>query len=101
MTSERSLPITSAKGSSLTALLPKTITTRLELFQDDVRMVVAGLSGRTPPPFTRREPLARHLLATPAQSMLELLATRKLRVARVTRETPDAVSLHLVDAMGR
>jgi len=64
-------------------------------------MFVAGLSGRTPPPFTKREPLARHLLATPAPAVRDLLATRGLRVVRAVRETPDALSLYLKDPTGR
>jgi len=79
-------------------LLPKSVAARFGVLEDDVRMIVAGLSGRTPPPFTRREPLARHLSAMPAR---ELLATRTLRVVRVTRETPDAVSVCLADPTGR
>jgi ferredoxin-NADP reductase len=101
MSSERSLSVFSAPGSSFAAILPKGIATRLAVFEDDVRMIAAGLSGRTPPSFTRREPLARHLLATPAPATRELLSTKTLRVVRVTRETPDAVSLHLVDKAGR
>lgn len=101
MTSERSLSVFSASGSSLAAILPKSLAARFDALEDDVRMIVAGLSGRTPPPFTRREPLARHLLATPATPARDLLATKTLRVVRVTRETPDAVSVHLVDPTGR
>lgn len=102
MTSESSSSASSAvSDSSWQALLPKNIASRLEFVRDDVRMIIAGLSGRTPPPFTSRTPLARHLLATPAPSTHELLATRKLQVCRVTRETPDAVSLHLIDPTGR
>jgi ring-1,2-phenylacetyl-CoA epoxidase subunit PaaE len=101
MTSERSLSVFSVRGSSLGSLVPKTIAKRFEVIEDDVRMIVAGLSGRMMPSFTRRTPLARHLLATPASSIRELLATRTLRVARVIRETPDAVSLYLVDPTGR
>lgn len=102
MTSEHSLSDSSSTpGSSWQALLPKNIASRLEFVRDDVRMIIAGLSGRTPPPFTSRVPLARHLLSTPAPSTRDLLATRKLQVARVTRETSDAVSLHLIDPTGR
>jgi ring-1,2-phenylacetyl-CoA epoxidase subunit PaaE len=101
MSSERNLSVPSVQGSSLTALLPKSISARLEALQCDVRMVVAGLSGRTPPPFVPRQPLARHLIATPAPSTRDLLAARALRVARVVRETRDAVSLYLVDPTGR
>lgn len=99
MGTERSLSVSSAAGSSLVAVLPKFIASRLEVLQDDVRMIVGGWSGQTPPPFMRREPLARHVHARPASR--DLLATRTLHVARVTRETPDAVSVHLVDPTGR
>ncbi|MBK9265718.1 MAG: ferredoxin--NADP reductase [Polyangiaceae bacterium] len=102
MSSEQGLSFSSSSRESfLTARLPKAIADRLETIQHDLRMVVAGLSGRTPPSFVQRKPLARHLLATPAVSTRNLLATRTLRVARVTRETPDAVSLHLIDPTGR
>lgn len=101
MSSERSLSVSSGSRSSLTAFLPSAVATRLEALRDDVRMVVAGLSGRTPPPFVSREPLARHLIATPAPSTRALLATRTLRIERVVRETSDAVSLHLGDPTGQ
>ncbi len=101
MSSERSLSIFSARGSSFAALVPKSVAARIEALEDDVRMVVNGLSGRMTPSFTRRQPLARHLLATPAPSTRELLATRTLRVFGVTRETADAVSLQLVDPTGQ
>ncbi len=101
MSSERSLSVSSAPGSSFAALLPKSFVTRFEALEDDVRMIVAGLSGRMTPSFTRREPLARHLQVTPAPPTRELLATRTLRVVRVTRETPDAISLLLADSTGR
>jgi ring-1,2-phenylacetyl-CoA epoxidase subunit PaaE len=104
MSSERSLSVSAAdRGDrgSVQALLPRSVVSRIESVRDDVRMFVAGLSGRTPPPFTKREPLARHLLATPAPAVRDLLATRTLRVMRVVRETPDAVSLYLQDPTGR
>ncbi len=101
MRTERSLSVSSAPNSTLTSLLPKFLASRLEVLRDDVHMVVAGLSGQTPPSFTRRQPLARHVLATPAPQTRDLLATRTLHVARVIRETPDAVSIHLSDPTGR
>lgn len=81
--------------------MPKAVASRVETLRDDVRMVVTGLSGQTPPPFVTRKPLARHLLATPASSTRDLLATRTVHVTRVVRETPDAVSLYLADPTGR
>lgn len=101
MSLERSLSAFSVHGSSFAALLPKSVASRFETLEDDVRMIVAGLSGRMAPSFTLREPLARHFLATPVASTRDLLATRTLRVVRVSRETPDAISLHLVDPTER
>jgi ring-1,2-phenylacetyl-CoA epoxidase subunit PaaE len=104
MSAERSLSISSDMRGSTSpalALLPKSVVSRLLDLRDDVQMFVAGLSGHTPAPFTKREPLARHLLATPAPTARELLATRSLRVERVVRETAEAVSLVLKDPTGR
>lgn len=101
MSAERSLLDSSDGRGSALAFLPKSMASRLTDLRDDVQMFMAGLSGRTPPPFTKREPLARHLLATPAPAVRDLLATRTLRVERVVRETPDAVSLYLKDPTGR
>ena len=98
MSTERSLSVSSTQSSTVLGVLPRFITSRLEVIADDVRMIVGGWSGHTPPPFLRREPLARHVLATPAR---DVLVTRKLKVCRVIRETPDAVSLFLVDPTGQ
>ncbi|MDB4927787.1 MAG: hypothetical protein JWM10_271 [Myxococcaceae bacterium] len=57
----------------------------------DARMVLDGLAGRSPPPFFSTAPSPR-----PAA----LLGARSLRVAAVTRETHDAISLTLVDPSG-
>ncbi|MEZ4315155.1 MAG: ferredoxin--NADP reductase [Polyangiaceae bacterium] len=76
----------------------------VELFQTvrrDVVTVARDLFGERPSPVARREPLARHLLSDPLPSTGDLLAHRSLRVARVVRETEDAVSLHLEDPTGR
>ena len=101
MRTERSLSVSSAPSSPLAALLPKFVTSRLEVLQDDLRMVTASWSGQTQPSFMHRAPLARHVLATPAPQTRDLLATRTLHVTRVVRETPDAVSIHLTDPTGR
>lgn len=98
MSTERSLSVSSPQSSTVLGALPRFIASRLEVIADDVRMIVGGWSGHTPPPFLRREPLARHVLATPTR---DVLATRKLKVCRVVRETPDAVSLFLVDPTGQ
>lgn len=101
MSSERSLSVFSGMTGSARGLLPKSVVSRLADLRDDVQLFVAGLSGQTPPPFTKREPLARHLLATPAPAVRDLLATRTLRVERLVRETSEAVSLYLKDPTGR
>ncbi len=75
----------------------------------DVWTVVSDLLGQRPPSFSRREPLARHLLAPSLPDALledgrplavSLLAPRQLVVERVVRETRDAVSLYLADPSG-
>lgn len=63
----------------------------------DARMVLDGLAGRSPPPYSSRGSAAR---ATSAPLPTALPGARSLRVAAVTRETPDAVSLTLVDPRG-
>lgn len=80
--------------------LPSTSTlrARLDTLRRDLRAVADGLRGKKPPPFARRAPLGRHHhTIAPSQ---EVLAPRSLRVDRVVRETPDAVTLHLVDPTG-
>lgn len=59
----------------------------------DARMVFDGLAGRPPPPYFTRSAPSRSASST-------LLGARPLKVATVTRETPDAVSLTLVDPRG-
>ncbi len=98
MSTERNESAFSPRASSVLGGLPKFITSRLEVIADDVRMIVGGWSGQAPRSFMTREPLARHKLATPAR---DVLVTRKLRIARVIRETPDAVSLLLADPTGK
>ena len=60
----------------------------------DARMILDGLAGHPPPPFT-----SRHTTVTPVVPRT-LLGARSLRVLAVARETPDAVSLTLVDPRG-
>lgn len=71
---------------------------RLETFRRDVRTVANDLLGERTPPFERRVPLGRHHHVIPRAA--ELLAPRTVRIARVVRETNDAVTLHLEDASG-
>lgn len=63
----------------------------------DARMVLDGLAGHPPPPFSSRGSPVR-AASTPSPSSLP--GARPLRVAAVTRETPDAVSITLVDPRG-
>ncbi len=80
-------------------LLPHlSLRDRLEVLRRDVRTLANDLVGRRPPPFERRFPLGRHQHVIPRGA--ELLAARTVRVARVVRETADAISLHLEDATG-
>jgi ring-1,2-phenylacetyl-CoA epoxidase subunit PaaE len=60
----------------------------------DARMILDGLAGRPPPPFTSRRP------AVPPGIPRTLVGARSVRVVAVARETPDAVSLTLVDRHG-
>jgi len=63
----------------------------------DARMVLDGLAGKAPPPFSSREGAPSP--ATPAPSAV-LAGARPMRVVTVTRETHDTVSLTLVDPRG-
>ncbi|MDI1449913.1 ferredoxin--NADP reductase [Polyangium sp. 6x1] len=83
-------------------LLPATIVVRLEALVRDVRTVLNDLTGVRPAPYAVRKPLARHLIAvTPSPTPSAGITPRRLRVTRVVRETPDAVSLSLTDPEGR
>lgn len=62
----------------------------------DARMVLDGLAGRPPPPYWSTGTSTRAEASPPTA----LPGARALRVAAVTRETPDAVSLTLVDRRG-
>lgn len=63
----------------------------------DAKMVIDGLAGRSPPPFSSRPGGQSRAAPTPSAV---LAGARPMRVATVTRETPDAVSLTLVDPRG-
>jgi ferredoxin-NADP reductase len=84
-------------------LLPRTWTASIDQLRRDVRMVTGGLAGRRVSPFVERgsggarRPSLALLADPPAPSVL---APRTLRIARVVRETADAVSLHLEDTTG-
>lgn len=78
--------------SLLRRALPRGLTARLTQARRDAGMIVSGLRGVRPPPYltsaaSRRQPARR-------------VATRELRVSAVTRETPDTVTLTLVDPTG-
>jgi ferredoxin-NADP reductase len=63
----------------------------------DLRMLVDELRGRRPAPFRPRTARVRPPGAAPAQVAL---ATRRLRVASLVRETRDALTIELEDPTG-
>jgi len=69
------------------------LRTRLANLRRDVETVANDLFGRRAPSFTVRTPGGRHSRTIP--STKDLLAPRTVRIARVVRETADAVSLEL------
>lgn len=79
--------------------LPRVLEDRLETTRRDVAMVMDVLAGRNPP----------HLVPRPVRTFADtapLIAQRSLtprpaRVARIVRETPDAVSVFLEEPNGR
>lgn len=78
------------------ALLPRRVAERLQQVRRDVGTVVGVLSGDRPSPTVARPPRP-----TPVATAATTVATRPLRIARVVRETPDAVSLYLEEADGK
>ena len=96
------------RNRAVLSLFPRTWTASLVQLRRDVSMVARGLAGEHPPPFrTRARPAsgadgARDDApdASRSDAASRLLAPRTLRIARVVRETADAVSLHLEDPMG-
>jgi ring-1,2-phenylacetyl-CoA epoxidase subunit PaaE len=74
------------------SFLPRSLRTRLVGWRRDLHMLREGLAGRHPPPVTLRQ----RRQASSASAELG----RTLRVARVVRETPDAVTLILADPSG-
>ncbi len=75
------------------------ISERWSSFRRDVLTILRDLSGKSPPPFSVRVPLGRHL-TPPQKPSSNVLLTRSLHVVDVVRETADAVSLHVVDPTG-
>lgn len=69
------------------------LRTRLANLRRDLVTVANDLFGQRPAPFSVRAPLGRHSRTIP--SAKELLAPRSVRIAKVVRETADAVSLEL------
>lgn len=68
---------------------------RLEQGRRDLAMVIQGLRGEHPPPYVvRPKPRPRPASVRPT------LGLRELSVVEVERQTPDAVTLHLVDPTG-
>ena len=72
---------------------------RAERWVRDARTVWDGLAGRPPAPFTVRDGQGWQRAAVPAP--VAVPGSRRMRVVRVQRETPDAVSLTLRDVAGR
>ena len=83
-------------------LVPRAMTDLLEQVRRDVVMVSRRIAGRRSPLFTSRrasQSANRRVNDAPSR-MTALLAPRTLRIARVVRETPDAVTLELEDPLG-
>ncbi len=88
-------------------LLPRSFRFAAEQIRRDVSMLARRASGKHSPPFTRRQPNSPALAVRRATEdallsarRAEVLAPRTLRVARVVRETPDAITLVLEDPSG-
>ena len=84
-------------------LVPRSWSAALEQLQRDARMVARRAAGRGSSPFTTRAPGDRarvHADAASTERAATLLAPRTVRVARVIRETADAVTLVLEDPAG-
>jgi ring-1,2-phenylacetyl-CoA epoxidase subunit PaaE len=78
------------------ALFPRRIAEKLQQVRRDVGTVVGVLSGDRPSPTVARRPRTTTVPTAPTT-----VATRPLRITRVVRETPDAVSLFLEEADGK
>ena len=83
--------------------LPRSLVSALAQLRRDAAMVARRIAGKRPAPFTTRDAGSSPSSAHPpeggnvAERMAALLAPRTARVARVVRETPDAVTLVLED----
>ncbi len=91
-------------------VLPKSLEPTVEQFRRDARRFVERLSGEPSPSFVHREPPPSAPVGpvdptatAPAASKpyVDPLAPRPLRVSEVIRETPDAVTLRLLDPEDR
>lgn len=90
-TVKRNLTLPIGRVSLWSVLTP--LATRLRTLRRDLATAAGALIGRNPPPVVRTTKRTVHR-APPA------VAARSVRVARVVRETPDAVTLVLEDARG-
>ena len=89
----------------LPAFLARSLKARYVSLRRDVAMVGRTLVGQHPSPLvsraTARPTLAHAEAETPRLApAVAALSPRRLRVARVTRETEDAVTIHLEDPRG-
>jgi ring-1,2-phenylacetyl-CoA epoxidase subunit PaaE len=79
------------------AIFPRRVAEKLQQVRRDVGTVVGVLSGDRPAPTVARRPRTTPLTTTAPTAV----STRPLRVTRVVRETPDAVSLYLEESDGK
>jgi ring-1,2-phenylacetyl-CoA epoxidase subunit PaaE len=83
------------------AVLPRSLVTAFAQLRRDASAVAGRIAGRRSPPLTRRptaeRPAHRGDDVGVATRTAALLSPRTVRVARVVRETPDAVTLVLED----
>ena len=81
--------------------VPRSLALALDQLKRDASRIAGRLAGNNPPPFTSRPREARPVRVDDATARLSsLLAPRTVRVARIVRETPDAVSLVFEDPSG-
>jgi ring-1,2-phenylacetyl-CoA epoxidase subunit PaaE len=90
-------PSPRAPASLLARVLPRPLAAQVEQSRRDARMVFGALWGERAPALVNRPPRPP---GTDAPVAVHGLAPRPLRVTRVVRETPDAVSLYLEDPTG-
>jgi ferredoxin-NADP reductase len=81
--------------TSLWSALPRPWRDRYGALRRDVAATLGILAGRAPDPLVRRSSAPRAESRAPSA-----LAPRRLTVVRVTRETDDAVTIHLADPAG-